>query len=148
MALTLSDAFCVDRHRNDFKALVREGADIVFANEKEITTLYQVNSFEEAADAALKGLRDGRAHPLGGRLGYRGRRRNHRDRGRKVPHVVDLTGAGDLYAAGFLYGLTHGASLPLCGRLGSLAAAEVIGHIGARPEVSLRKLAKENGLIG
>ena len=62
--------------------------------------------------------------------------------------VVDLTGAGDLYAAGFLYGLTHGAKLPLCGRLGSLAAAEAIGHIGARPEVSLRQLAKENGLIG
>jgi sugar/nucleoside kinase (ribokinase family) len=61
---------------------------------------------------------------------------------------VDVTGAGDLYAAGFLYGLTSGAPLMACGRLGSLAAAEVIGHIGARPEVSLRKLAQENGLLG
>jgi sugar/nucleoside kinase (ribokinase family) len=61
--------------------------------------------------------------------------------------VVDVTGAGDLYSAGFLYGLTHGAALRSCGRIGSLAAAEVIGHIGARPEVSLRKLAKENGLV-
>jgi sugar/nucleoside kinase (ribokinase family) len=59
-----------------------------------------------------------------------------------------MTGAGDLYSAGFLYGLTHGAPLPVCGRIGSLAAAEVIAHIGARPEVSLRKLAKENGLVG
>ncbi len=64
-----------------------------------------------------------------------------------VGRVVDLTGAGDLYAAGFLYGLTHGAKLPVCGRLGSIAAAEAIGHIGARPEISLHDLAKENGLI-
>ena len=66
----------------------------------------------------------------------------------EIPQVVDLTGAGDLYAAGFLYGLTHEAPLPVCGRLGSLPAGEVIGHIGARPEISLRKLAKERGLIG
>jgi sugar/nucleoside kinase (ribokinase family) len=148
VALSLSDAFCVDRHRDDFKALVREGADIVFANEKEITTLYQVNSFAEAADAALQDCEMAvltrseagsvivaagetiaiEAEPLG--------------------RVVDLTGAGDLYAAGFLYGLTHGAKLPVCGRLGSIAAAEAIGHIGARPEISLHDLAKENGLIG
>jgi sugar/nucleoside kinase (ribokinase family) len=64
-----------------------------------------------------------------------------------VPEVVDLTGAGDLYAAGFLYGLTQGAPLPACGRLGSLAAGEVIGHIGARPETPLRKLAKDKGLM-
>jgi sugar/nucleoside kinase (ribokinase family) len=65
----------------------------------------------------------------------------------KIARVVDLTGAGDLYSAGFLYGLTQGAPLASCGRLGSLAAAEVIGHIGARPEVSLRALARERGLI-
>jgi sugar/nucleoside kinase (ribokinase family) len=65
-----------------------------------------------------------------------------------VPHVTDVTGAGDLYAAGFLYGLTKGEPLSVCGSLGSLAAAEVISHIGARPEISLRKLAKERGLIG
>jgi len=64
-----------------------------------------------------------------------------------VPHVVDVTGAGDLYAAGFLYGLTKGAPLEACGRLGSLAAAEVIGHIGARPETSLSKLAQDRGLL-
>jgi sugar/nucleoside kinase (ribokinase family) len=127
---------------------VREGADIVFANEKEITTLYQVNSFAEAADAALQNcemavltrseagsviVAAGETIEIAAEL---------------VPEVVDLTGAGDLYAAGFLYGLTQGAPLPACGRLGSLAAGEVIGHIGARPERPLRKLAERNGLVG
>lgn len=148
VALTLSDAFCVDRHRADFQALVRDGADIVFANEKEITTLYQVNSFAEAADAALKDCEMAvlTRSEAGSVIVAAG------DTiviaADKVPHVVDLTGAGDLYAAGFLYGLTHGAPLPVCGRLGSLAAAEAITHIGARPETSLRKLAKARGLIG
>ncbi len=148
VALTLSDAFCVDRHRDDFRTLVREGADIVFANEKEITTLYEVNSFEEAADAALQDCEmavltrseAGSVIVAGGET--------IEIEADPVAKVVDMTGAGDLYAAGFLYGLTHGAPLPACGRLGSLAAAEVIGHIGARPEISLRKLAKERGLLG
>jgi sugar/nucleoside kinase (ribokinase family) len=148
VALTLSDALCVDRHRKDFKALVREGADIVFANEKEITTLYQVNSFEEAADAALRDCEMAvLTRSEAGSVIVAANETIEID-AESVPHVVDLTGAGDLYSAGFLYGLTHGASLPQCGRLGSLAAAEVISHIGARPEVSLQKLAKENGLIG
>ena len=147
VALSLSDAFCVDRHRDDFRTLVRDGADIVFANEKEITTLYRVNSFEEAAEAALSDcelavltrseagsviVADGESLVV---------------EAEKIDRVVDLTGAGDLYSAGFLYGLTQGAPLAACGRLGSLAAAEVIGHIGARPEVSLRALAKEKGLL-
>ena len=148
VALSLSDAFCVDRHRDDFRALVRDGADIVFANEREITTLYRVNSFEEAAEAAradcemavLTRSEAGSVIVAGGE-----RLEIEAD---KVARVVDLTGAGDLYSAGFLYGLTHGAPLAACGRLGSLAAAEVIGHIGARPEVSLRALAREKGLIG
>lgn len=148
VALSLSDAFCVDRHREDFRALVKDGADIVFANEKEITSLYQVNSFEEAADAALNDCElavltrseAGSVIVSGGET--------IAIEAEKVPQVADLTGAGDLYSAGFLYGLTKGASLRQCGRLGSLAAAEVISHIGARPEVSLQKLAKDNGLIG
>jgi sugar/nucleoside kinase (ribokinase family) len=147
VALSLSDAFCVDRHRKDFRALVRDGADIVFANEKEITTLYRVNSFEEAAKAALADCEmavltrseAGSVIVAGGE--------SLEIEAEKVARVVDLTGAGDLYSAGFLYGLTQGAPLAVCGRLGSLAAAEVIGHIGARPEVSLRSLAKEKGLI-
>jgi sugar/nucleoside kinase (ribokinase family) len=147
VALTLSDAFCVDRHRADFRKLIREGTDIVFANEKEITSLYEVNSFEEAADAALADcelavltrseqgsviVADGETIPVPPE---------------PVHKVVDVTGAGDLYAAGFLFGLTEGLPLESCGRLGSLAAAEVISHIGARPEVSLRALAQQRGLL-
>jgi sugar/nucleoside kinase (ribokinase family) len=148
VALSLSDAFCVDRHRDDFRSLVREGADIVFANEKEITTLYRVNSFEEAADAALQDCEMAvlTRSEAGSVIVAAGE--TIEIEAEPVLKVVDLTGAGDLYAAGFLYGLTHGAPLPVCGRLGSLAAAEAIGHIGARPEVSLRRLAKENGLVG
>jgi sugar/nucleoside kinase (ribokinase family) len=147
VALSLSDAFCVDRHRDDFRALVRDGADIVFANEKEITTLYRVNSFEEAAGAALEDCEmavltrseAGSVIVAGGE--------SLEIEADQVPRVVDLTGAGDLYSAGFLYGVTQGAPLAACGRLGSLAAAEVIGHVGARPEINLRALARERGLI-
>ena len=146
VALTLSDAFCVDRHRDDFKALVKEGADIVFANEKEITTLYQVNSFAEAADAALQDCEMAvlTRSESGSVIVATGE--TIEIDAENVPRVVDLTGAGDLYSAGFLYGLIQGAALPECGRLGSLAAAEAISHIGARPEISLRTLATENGL--
>ena len=147
VALSLSDAFCVDRHRDDFRALVRDGADIVFANEKEITALYRVNSFEEAAGAALEDCEmavltrseAGSVIVAGGE--------SLEIEAEKVARVVDLTGAGDLYSAGFLYGLTQGAPLAACGRLGSLAAAEVIGHFGARPESNLRALARDRGLI-
>jgi len=148
VALSLSDAFCVDRHRDDFKAFVREGADIVFANEKEITTLYQVNSFAEAADRALQDCEMAvlTRSEAGSVIVAQGE--TFEIPAESVAQVVDVTGAGDLYAAGFLYGLTRGAPLESCGALGSLAAAEAIGHIGARPEISLRKLAKERGLIG
>jgi sugar/nucleoside kinase (ribokinase family) len=148
VALSLSDAFCVDRHRADFQAFVRDGADIVFANEKEITSLYEVNSFEEAADAALEDCEmavltrseEGSVIVASGET--------IEIAAESVPQVVDVTGAGDLYAAGFLYGLTKRAPLAICGQLGSLAAAEVIGHIGARPETPLRKLTLGRGLIG
>jgi sugar/nucleoside kinase (ribokinase family) len=148
VALTLSDAFCVDRHRDDFRTLIRDGADIVFANEKEITALYEVNSFAEAADAAMQDceLAVLTRSEAGSVIVARGE--TIAVDPAPVAAVVDVTGAGDLYAAGFLFGLTRGAPLAACGRLGSLAAAEVIGHIGARPEVSLRKLAQENGLLG
>jgi sugar/nucleoside kinase (ribokinase family) len=146
-ALTLSDAFCVDRHRDDFRKLVHHGVDILFANEKEITALYEVNSFEEAVVAVrgeceiavLTRSEEGslivtptETIPI---------------KPQPVAQVVDVTGAGDLYAAGFLYGLTRSLPLEACGRLGSLAAAEVIGHIGARPETPLAALARKEGLI-
>jgi len=147
VALSLSDAFCVDRHRDDFRKLVREAADIVFANEKEITSLYQVNSFDEAADLALEDCEMAvlTRSEAGSLIAAKGE--TIEVGARPVAEVVDVTGAGDLYAAGFLFGLTRGAPLETCGELGSLAAAEVIGHLGARPEIPLSKLAEEHGLI-
>ena len=147
VALTLSDPFCVERHRDDFRKLVSEDADIVFANEKEITTLYEVNSFDEAADAALQDCElavltrseDGSMILSAGET--------TEIPADPVSKVLDATGAGDLYAAGFLFGLTQGLPVGTCGRLGSLAAAEVISHIGARPETSLAKLAAARGLL-
>ena len=146
-ALTLSDAFCVDRHRADFRKLVRQGVDILFANEKEITALYEVNSFEEAV-AAVRGECDIAVltRSEAGSL-IATAKEIVEVRPAHVAQVVDATGAGDLYASGFLFGLTRGLKLIDCGRLGSLAAAEVISHIGARPEIPLVNIARENGLI-
>jgi len=147
VALSLSDPFCVDRHRDDFRALVKDGADIVFANEKEITSLYETNTFLEAADAALQDcemavLTRSEAGSL-----IVGGGETTEIAAEPVSEVVDATGAGDLYAAGFLFGLTKGLSIADCGRLGSLAAAEAISHIGARPEANLVELAKDRGLL-
>jgi sugar/nucleoside kinase (ribokinase family) len=145
-ALTLSDAFCVDRHRADFVRLVRDGVDVLFANEKEITALFEVNSFEEAV-TAVRGACEIAVLTRSERGSVIVTPKATIDiRPDKVAEVVDVTGAGDLYAAGFLYGLTRSFSLADCGRLGSLAAAEVIGHIGARPERPLKELARNAGL--
>src|SRR6202453_642585 len=147
VALTLSDAFCVDRYRDEFFDLMRKGTvDLVFANEAELTSLYQTPDF----DSALAQLRDDT------KLGVVTRS----EKGCvvvsaagvvavpacPVQKLVDTTGAGDLFAAGFLFGLVRGAGYENAGRLGALAAAEVIQHIGARPRASLKELAKENGL--
>jgi sugar/nucleoside kinase (ribokinase family) len=146
-ALTLSDAFCVDRHRDDFRKLVHHGVDILFANEREITALYEVNSFEDAAAAVRRDCEIAvlTRSELGSVIVTQ--RATIDIRPEPVAKVVDVTGAGDLYAAGFLYGFTRGLSLADCGRLGSLAAAEVISHIGARPERPLKQLAREEGLV-
>ncbi|WP_372930102.1 adenosine kinase, partial [Methyloceanibacter sp.] len=147
VALTLSDPFCVERHRDDFRKLVSEDADIVFANEKEITTLYEVNTFEEAADRALQDCELAVLTRSEAGSVIVGRGETTEVPADPVSEVLDATGAGDLYAAGFLYGLTQGLPLAACGRLGSLAAAEVISHIGARPEASLADLAKKRNLL-
>ncbi|WP_428534826.1 adenosine kinase [Rhodopila sp.] len=139
VALSLSDAFCVNRHREAFLDLVANHVDILFGNEAEITALYQRNSFGEAAeaartDAALVALTRGE----GGSLILQG---NETLRIAAEPtRLVDSTGAGDAYAAGFLAGLTAGETLPRCGRIASIAAAEIISHYGARPQTDLRKL--------
>src|SRR6187399_2120642 len=147
VALTLSDSFCVDRYRDEFLDLMRKGTvDLVFANEAELHSLYQTSDF----DAALKQLR------ADTKLGVVTRSEKGcvvaaKDGVTSAPafpieKLVDTTGAGDLFAAGFLFGLVRNASHEMCGRLGALAAAEVIQHIGARPQVSLKELAEQNGL--
>lgn len=147
VALTLSDGFCVDRHRTEFLDFIRTRVDILFANEAEITSLYQTTSFDEAA---RKVRADTRLAVL--TRSAKGSMIVSGDQTVKVSvepvaHVVDTTGAGDLYAAGFLYGVSSDRDLETCGRLGSLAAAEIIGHVGARPEVKLADLARNRGLI-
>jgi Sugar kinases, ribokinase family len=142
VALTLSDPFCVDRHRSAFLDLVQHHVDILFANEAEICALYQVSDFDAALEQVLghcevaaltrsaKGsvlVGNGETHTIDAHPVQGG--------------VVDTTGAGDLYASGVLYGLSRGFDLATCGRLGALAAAEIISHVGARPMVPLAGLA-------
>src|SRR6266851_4894352 len=147
VALTLSDAFCVDRYRGEFLDLMRGGTvDLVFANEAELHSLYQTADF----DTALTQLRSD-AKLAAVTRSEKGCVVASKDGVIAVPafpidKIVDTTGAGDLFAAGFLFGLVRGAGLEAAGRLGALAAAEVIQHIGARPQVSLKELAKANGL--
>jgi adenosine kinase len=149
VALTLSDAFCVDRWRDEFLQLMRErNVDLVFANEAELKSLYQTGSF----DTAVAAVRADASVAVVTRS-EKGCLVVSRDATEAVPafpvaRVVDTTGAGDLFAAGFLTGLARGADDRACGRLGALAAAEVIQHLGARPETSLQDLARENGLAG
>jgi adenosine kinase len=147
VALTLSDSFCVDRYRDEFLDLMRKGTvDLVFANEAELHSLYQTSDF----DTALKQLQSDT------KLGVVTRSEKgcvvaSKDGVVAVPafpiqKLIDSTGAGDLFAAGFLFGLVRNAGFENAGRLGALAAAEVIQHIGARPQVSLKELAQQNGL--
>ncbi len=143
VALTLSDPFCVERHRAEFVDLVNHHVDILFANQAEITSLYQVADFE----SALRHVR-GRCEIAALTRSEKGSVVLSADafhvlEAEPVEAVVDTTGAGDLYAAGFLYGLTHGHDLATSGRMGGIAAAEVIGHIGARPETPLAALVKK-----
>jgi sugar/nucleoside kinase (ribokinase family) len=147
VALSLSDGFCVDRHRAEFRELVRSSVDILFANEVEITSLYQVNSFDEAAKLAAGETKLAVLTRSEQGSVILGEGKRIAVPAAPVAKVVDTTGAGDLYAAGFLYGVATGQGLEVSGRLGSLAAAEIISHIGARPEVSLRELAKARGLL-
>jgi len=148
VVLSLSDAFCVDRWRDEFLHLMRSGTvDLIFANEAELTTLYQTADFDTAI-AALRGDIDAAVITRSEKgclvLGPDG---TEAVPAFSVDRVVDTTGAGDLFAAGFLSGLARGADDRTCGRLGALAAAEVIQHLGARPEASLKDLAAENGLL-
>lgn len=146
VALTLSDSFCVDRYRDEFIGLLRDGSvDLLFANEHELKSLYATADF----DTALAALRQEKVLAAVTRSGQ-GSVVVDREATIAVPahpieKLVDTTGAGDLYAAGFLFGFARGASRADCARLGAMAASEVIQHMGARPETSLKDLAAENG---
>jgi sugar/nucleoside kinase (ribokinase family) len=147
VALTLSDAFCVGRYRDEFLDLIRsKTVDLVFANEAELTSLYQTDDF----DKALAQLRNDAQLAVVTRS-EKGCVVAAKDKVTAVPafpvkQVVDTTGAGDLFAAGFLFGTVRGLSHEQCGKLGALAASEVIQHIGARPQASLKALAQAAGL--
>ena len=146
VALTLSDPFCVDRHRAEFMHLISGHVDIVFANEEETKSLFEVDDFDAALQrikghceiAALTRSEKGSVIVAGNDV--------HVVDAAPVAKVVDTTGAGDLFAAGFLFGLTRDRSLADCGRIGGLAAAEIIGHYGARPEMSLAKMLADSGI--
>ncbi len=148
VALSLSDAFCVDRWRDEFLHLMRSHTvDLIFANEAELHSLYQTADFDTALAALRKDI--GTAVITRSEKGcvVIGPDGTEAVPAFPVERVVDTTGAGDLFAAGFLSGLARGADDRTCGRLGALAAGEVIGHLGARPEASLQDLARENGLL-
>ena len=147
VSISLSDSFCVDRHRDDFLRLVRHEVDILFANESEILSLYQVEDFEEALSRARKDCRyaaltrseagsviiaDGEVHKI---------------EAVRPERLLDTTGAGDLYASGVLYGIARGLDPVRLGKLGSLAASEAISHFGPRPQASLKALAGTAGLL-
>ncbi|MCW8835892.1 MAG: adenosine kinase [Rhodospirillales bacterium] len=143
VALSLSDPFCVDRHRESFLDLVNHHVDVLFANEDEIKSLYQVDSFDKALQAvrghcrvaALTRSERGSVVISGDEV--------HILDAEKTTAVVDTTGAGDAYAAGFLFGLTRDADLATCGRMGGIASAEVISHFGARPVTPLDQLVAD-----
>ena len=147
VAMTLSDSFCVDRFRGEFLDLMRSGKlDIVFANESELKSLYETSDFDTAVSALRnEGVLGAVTRSEHGCLVVT-REETRAVEASPVDTIVDTTGAGDLFAAGFLFGLARGFDGPTCGQLGGLAAAEVIQHIGARPQVELRQLARDNGL--
>ncbi len=142
VALTLSDPFCVERHRAEFRDLVEHHIDILFANEVEALSLYETTSFDEAVRrlqghcevAAVTRSAEGSVVLANGKTEH--------FPAEPVDRVVDTTGAGDLYAAGFLFGLSSGADTATCARLASIAAGEIISHYGARPETSLQQLVR------
>ena len=144
VALSLSDAFCVERHRESFQELVDGHVDILFANEMEITALYKANSFEEAADqvrgrcklAALTRSEQGSVVLNGAGT--------HSVAPFQLGPLLDTTGAGDLYAAGFLHAYTQGQAVDACGRLGSLCAGQVVTQLGPRPQGSLKQLVAQH----
>jgi fructokinase len=146
VSITLSDPFCVERHRDAFRRMIREDVDLLFCNRSEMLSMYQTTDFEAAlaeaaAEVDIVACTDSEngAHILAGG--------NRWDVPAVPTEIVDATGAGDLFAGAFLWGLTEGHDLETCGRMGNLAASEIISHIGARPEQDLKVLFQKHGLI-
>ncbi|HDR29374.1 adenosine kinase [Rhodovulum sp.] len=146
VSLTLSDPFCVERHREAFRRMIREDVDLLFANRAEILSMYETEDFHEALSRAAAEIdivactdSENGAHVLA--------EGQHWHVPAVPTQVVDATGAGDLFAAAFLWGLTHGHDLETCGRMGCVAASEIISHIGARPEADLSALFHQHGLV-
>ncbi|MDD2324461.1 MAG: adenosine kinase [Alphaproteobacteria bacterium] len=146
LALSLSDTFCVERHREAFAAFVRDEVDILIANEFELMSLYQVPTFDEAMTAAraqcslVVGTRSEKGAVIAqGSLSFP-------IEAEPVATLVDSTGAGDLFAAGFLFGLTHGKDMATSGRMGAIAASEIISHYGPRPQADLKALMQAKGM--
>ena len=147
VALTLSDAFCVDRYRDEFLNLMRTGAvDLIFANEHELHSLYQTSDFDTAVTALRNDVKLAVVTRSEKGCVVVSRESNEAVAAAPIDKLVDATGAGDLFAAGFLVGLARDQDHRTAAQLGALAAAEVIQHLGARPEVSLKDLAQDNGL--
>ena len=146
VSVTLSDPFCVERHRDAFRVMIREDVDLLFCNRAELMSMYQTGDFDSALAAAANDVAivactdsENGAHILS---------EGQRWHAPAVPtDIVDATGAGDLFAGALLWGLAEGRDLETCGRMGCVAASEVISHIGARPEADLRALFKSHGLI-
>ena len=146
VSVTLSDPFCVERHRDAFRVMIREDVDLLFCNRAELMSMYQTGDFDSALAAAANDVAivactdsENGAHILSG---------GQRWHAPAIPtDIVDATGAGDLFAGAFLWGLAEGRDLETCGRMGCVAASEVISHIGARPEADLKALFKSHGLI-
>jgi adenosine kinase len=147
VALTLSDSFCVDRYRDEFLNLMRTGqVDLVFANESELRSLYQTADFDTALAAVRGDVKLAAVTRSEKGCVVVSREANEAVRAAPIDKFVDATGAGDLFAAGFMVGLARGQDHRTAAQLGALAAAEVIQHLGARPETSLKGLAAQNGL--
>ena len=143
VALTLSDSFCVDRHRSEFLDLIKNYVDILFANEAEIKALYQTEDFDEVIVKVKKDCEiTAITRQEKGSVVVSGMISTYVD-AEEVKEVIDTTGAGDLYAAGFLYGYCNDYDLGVCARIGGIAASEIITHYGARPEVSIRSLVRQ-----
>ena len=146
VALALSDSYCVQRHRDEWLDLIEDRVDVVFANEAEVCALHSTDDLGAALDRTASMARTvAVTRSARGSVAVQGSEAATVPAA-EIPAVVDATGAGDLYAAGFLWGLSRGAPLTRCAELGSLAAAEVISHVGARPKVALSQLAAAAGL--